>query len=100
MWIWKTWRNRLQQLELPAPRAWLALAHALHVAFFMQRNRAEPLQALCSRRGMHLPTNLSQQFRRAFGLSPSQVRALLGAEPLLHRWFQAQLPRCRRAARV
>jgi hypothetical protein len=96
----RTWRNRLQQLGLPAPRAWLALAHSLHVAFFMQRNRAEPLQVLCSRRGMRLPANLGQQFKRVFGLSPSQVRALLGAEPLLDRWFQAQLPRCRRGARA
>lgn len=89
----RTWRSRLQQLGLPTPRAWLGLAHALHVAFFMQRNHADSLQALCEKLGMHTVANLSQQFRRVFGLSPSHVRDLLGAEPLLHRWFQA---RCRR----
>lgn len=86
----RTWRSRLQQLGLPTPRAWLGLAHALHVAFFMQRNAAESLQTLCEKLGMHTVANMSQQFRRAFALSPSQVRGLLGAEPLLHRWFQAR----------
>lgn len=86
----RTWRNRLQQLGLPTPRAWLGLAHALHVAFFMQRHAHEPVQTLCDRLGMNTVANMSQQFRRVFALSPVQVRDLLGAEPLLHRWFQAR----------
>ncbi|HSU15585.1 hypothetical protein [Longimicrobium sp.] len=84
----RTWRSRLQQMGLPNPRAWLALAHALHVAFFVQRNSTEPLHLLSERLGMLTVANMSQQFRRVFGLSPGQVRELLGAEPLLHRWFQ------------
>jgi hypothetical protein len=89
----RTWRSRLQQLGLPTPRAWLGLSHALHVAFFVQRNRTETLETLCERMRMQTVANMSQQFRRVFGLSPSHVRALLGAEPLLHRWFQARAPR-------
>jgi AraC-like DNA-binding protein len=86
----RTWRSRLQQLGLPNPRAWLGLAHGLHVAFYVQRNHTESLQALCDQLGMLTVANMSQQFRRVFGLSPGQVRDLLGAEPLLHRWFQAR----------
>lgn len=86
----RTWRSRLQQLGLPTPRAWLGLAHALHVAFFVQRNAADSVQTLCAKLGMHTVANMTQQFRRVFELSPGQVRDLLGAEPLLHRWFQAR----------
>lgn len=89
----RTWRSRLQQLGLPTPRAWLALAHALHVAFFVQRNSTDSLQALSEKLGMQTVANMSQQFRRVFGLSPSHVRDLLGAEPLLHRWFQTRSAR-------
>ncbi len=89
----RTWRSRLQQLGLPNPRAWLALSHALHVAFFVQRHRSESLQTLSERLGMLTVAHMSQQFRRVFGLSPGQVRDLLGAEPLLHRWFRARAAR-------
>lgn len=85
----RTWRSRLQQLGLPTPRAWLGLAHSLHVAFFMQRHASESVQSLCDDLGMNTVASMSQQFRRVFGLPPAQVRDLLGAEPLLHRWFQA-----------
>jgi AraC-like DNA-binding protein len=86
----RTWRSRLQQLGLPNPAAWLALAHALHIAFFVQRNTGDSLQALSERLGMLTVANMSQQFRRVFGLTPGQVRGMLGAEPLLHRWFQSR----------
>jgi hypothetical protein len=89
----RTWRSHLQQIGLPNPHAWMALAHALHVAFFVQRNCTEPLPAVAERLGMATVANLSQRFRRVFGLSPGQVRDLLGAEPLLHRWFQAHTRR-------
>jgi AraC-like DNA-binding protein len=89
----RTWRSRLQQLGLPTPSAWLALAHALHVAFFIQRNHTDSMQSLCDQLGMQNLANMGQQFRRVFGLSPSAVRALLGAEPLLHRWFQTRVRR-------
>jgi AraC-like DNA-binding protein len=89
----RTWRSHLQQLGLPTPRAWLALAHALHIAFFVQRNCTDSVQVLCDKLGMQTVANMSQQFKRVFGLSPSAVRDLLGAEPLLHRWFQARPPR-------
>lgn len=89
----RTWRSRLQHLGLPTPRAWLGLAHALHVAFFVQRNYTNSVQLLCEKLGMQSVANMSQQFRRVFGLSPSHVRDLLGAEPLLHRWFQARARR-------
>jgi AraC-like DNA-binding protein len=85
----RTCRSRLQHLGLPTPRAWLGLAHALHVAFFMQRHPSESVQSLCDNLGMNTVASMSQQFRRVFGLPPAQVRDLLGAEPLLHRWFQA-----------
>jgi len=86
----RTWRSRLQQLGLPNPAAWLGLAHALHVAFFVQRHAGESLQVLAERLGMLTVVNMSQQFRRVFGLTPGQVRGMLGAEPLLHRWFQSR----------
>lgn len=86
----RTWRKRLQQLGLPTPHAWLGLAHSLHVAFFVQRNSTEPLQRLAEQLGMGTVAHFSQQFRRVFGLCPSDVRDLLGAEPLLYRWFQAR----------
>jgi AraC-like DNA-binding protein len=89
----RTWRLHLQQLGLPNPSAWLALAHALHVAFFVQRNHTDSVQALCEKLGMCTVANMSQQFKRVFGLPPSTVRDLLGAEPLLHRWFQSRSPR-------
>lgn len=86
----RTWRGKLQQMGLPTPRAWLGLAHALHVAFFLQRNSTRPLQTLSDELGLQNVAIMSQQFRRVFGISPGQVRDLLGAEPLLQRWFQAQ----------
>ena len=89
----RTWRSHLQQLGLPNPRAWLGLTHALHVAFFVQRHYTESLQTLSERLGMLTVAHMGQQFRRVFGLSPGQVRDLLGAEPLLHRWFQARTRR-------
>lgn len=89
----RTWRSHLQNLGLPTPRAWLGLAHALHVAFFVQRNHTDSVQTLCDKLGMHNVALMSQQFRRVFGLSPSQVRDLLGAEPLLHCWFRTRAPR-------
>lgn len=91
----RTWRGRLQQMGLPTPRAWLGLAHALHVAFFMQRHADEPLQVLCERLGLSTIATMSQQFRRIFNLSPGAVRDVLGAEFLLHRWFQARAPATR-----
>jgi hypothetical protein len=89
----RTCRSRLQQLGLPTPRAWLGLAQALHVAFFVQRHHTDSVQELCDKLRMHTVANMSQQFRRVFGLAPGQVRDLLGAEPLLHRWFQARRAR-------
>lgn len=89
----RTWRSRLQHFGLPTPRAWLGLSHSLHVAFFMQRHSTESLQALSERLGMQTVTNMAQQFKRVFGLPPGDVRDLLGAEPLLHRWFRARLKR-------
>jgi AraC-like DNA-binding protein len=86
----RTWRGKLQQMGLPTPRAWLGLAHALHVAFFLQRNRSRPLQKVAEELGMQNVSVMSQQFHRVFGLAPGQVRGLLGAEPLLQHWFQAQ----------
>lgn len=89
----RTWRNRLQHLGLPTPAAWLALAHALHVAFYVQRNAHEPVQTLCDRLGMVNVATMSQRFHRVFGLSPRQVRDVLGAEPLLDRWFRVRARR-------
>jgi AraC-like DNA-binding protein len=89
----RTWRGRLQQFGLPTPRAWLGLSHSLHIAFFMQRNSTESLQTLSERLGMQTVAHMSQQFKRVFGLPPGDVRDLLGAEPLLHRWFSTRLRR-------
>ena len=89
----RTWRKHLQLLGLPNPHAWLALAHALHVAFFLQRHPTLSLQVLAERLGMQTVAQMTQQFRRVFGLAPGQVRDLLGAEPLLHRWFQSRAQR-------
>lgn len=86
----RTWRGKLQQMGLPTPRAWLGLAHALHVAFFLQRNSTQSLQVLAEKLGIPKVSIMSQQFRRVFGIPPGQVRDLLGAEPLLQRWFQSQ----------
>jgi len=89
----RTWRGRLQQFGLPTPRAWLGLSHALHIAFFMQRNSNESLQRLSEQLGMQTVAQMSQQFKRVFGIPPGDVRDLLGAEPLLHRWFSTRLRR-------
>lgn len=86
----RTWRGKLQQMGLPTPRAWLGLAHALHVAFFLQRNRSRSLQAVAEELGIPNVSVMGQQFRRVFGLAPGQVRDLLGAEPLLQHWFRGQ----------
>lgn len=86
----RTWRGKLQQMGLPTPSAWLGLAHALHVALFLQRNANQPLQALADKLGIQKMSVMNQQFRRVFGISPGKVRDLLGAEPLLQRWFQSQ----------
>jgi AraC-like DNA-binding protein len=86
----RTCRGKLQQMGLPTPRAWLGLAHALHVAFFLQRNSTQSLQTLAEKLGIPKVSLMSQQFHRVFGISPGQVRGLLGAEPLLQRWFQSQ----------
>jgi len=89
----RTWRSRLQQLGLPNPHAWFCLAHALHVAFHLQRHSTQSLQTLSEGLGMRNPAELSQKLKRVFGLPPGEVRQLLGAEPLLQRWFQARLQR-------
>jgi hypothetical protein len=86
----RTWRNRLRQLGLPTPHAWLTLARGLRVAFFVQRHADCSLETLAERLHMHTAGRLGQQLRRTFGLAPSVVRTLLGAEPLLHRWFPAR----------
>lgn len=84
----RTWRNRLRQLGLPTPHAWLGLAHSLHVAFYLQRNSEQPLAKLAQRLGFSDVTLMSHRCQHVFHMSPGAVRALLGAEPLLHRWFQ------------
>jgi AraC-like DNA-binding protein len=89
----RTWRRRLQQLGLPNPHAWFCLAHALHVAFYLQRYSSEPLHTLSERLGMQTPAELSRKLKRVFGVAPGEVRGLLGAEPLLHRWFEARVRR-------
>jgi hypothetical protein len=95
----RTWRSHLQQLGLPAPRAWLGLGHALHVAFFVQRHSSESFETLAHRLGMQTVARMSQQFRRTFELSPGSVREMIGAEPLLHRWFEKHVRfRAERAA--
>jgi len=83
----RTWRSRLRQLGLPTPRAWLGLAHMLHLAFYLQRNRDQPLQRIAERLGSDV-TLMSHRFQHVFRMPPGAVRTLLGAEPLLHRWFQ------------
>ncbi|HVG43789.1 MAG TPA: hypothetical protein VM890_03635, partial [Longimicrobium sp.] len=83
----RTWRNRLQQMGLPTPRAWLGLAHSLHVAFYLQRNQGQPLSILAQRLGYSDVTLMSHRFQHVFHMPPGEVRGLLGAEPLLHRWF-------------
>jgi AraC-like DNA-binding protein len=83
----RTWRNRLRQLGLPTPRAWLGLAHMLHLAFHLQRNREQPLHKIAERLG-YSDVTLSHRFQHVFRMRPSAVRLRLGAEPLLHRWFQ------------
>lgn len=85
----RTWRSRLKHLGLPAPRAWLGLAHTLHLAFYLQRNRDQPLEKMAERLGYSDVTLLSHRFRHVLRIPPGAVRALLGAEPLLHRWFQS-----------
>ncbi len=84
----RTWRSRLQNLGLPTPHAWLGLAHALHVAFYLQRNHLQPLRAHAERLGFSDVRLMAHRFQHVFGMAPGEVRALLGAEPLLHRWFQ------------
>jgi AraC-like DNA-binding protein len=84
----RTWRSRLQQMGLPTPRAWLGLAHSLHVAFYLQRNQGQPLSLLAQRLGYSDVTLMSHRFQHVFHMPPGEVRGLLGAEPLLHRWFQ------------
>jgi len=89
----RTWRSRLRQWGLPTPHAWMGLAHALHSAFYLQRNREQPLRRLAERLGYSDATLLNHRFQHVFRLSPGVVRALLGAEPLLHRWFQGAAAR-------
>ena len=89
----RTWRSRLRQRGLPTPHAWLGLAHALHSAFYLQRNREQSLQWLAERLGYSDATLMSHRFQHVFRLSPGVVRALLGAEPLLHRGFQGAAAR-------
>jgi AraC-like DNA-binding protein len=84
----RTWRSRLRQLGLPTPRAWLGLAHTLHQAFYLQRNPHQPLAVLADRLGFSDVTLMSHRFQHVFRMRPGAVRGLLGAEPLLHRWFQ------------
>jgi AraC-like DNA-binding protein len=84
----RTWRSRLQQLGLPNPKAWLGLAHALHVAFYLQRNPRQPLALLARNLGYSDVTLMSHRFQSVFHMPPGEVRSLLGAEPLLQRWFQ------------
>lgn len=84
----RTWRSRLQQLGLPTPKAWLGLAHALHVAFYLQRNPRQPLALLARSLGYSDVTLMSHRFQSVFRMPPGEVRSLLGAEPLLQRWFQ------------
>lgn len=89
----RTWRTHLQRLGLPNPRSWLALAHALHVAFYVQRHHTESVEAIAHQLGLNTVANMNRQFRRVFGVSPASVREALGAEPLLHRWFQQRVGR-------
>lgn len=84
----RTWRSHLQQLGLPTPKAWLGLAHALHVAFYLQRNPRQPLALLARTLGYSDVTLMSHRFQSVFRMPPGEVRGLLGAEPLLQRWFQ------------
>ena len=84
----RTWRNRLRQLGLPTPHAWLALAHMLHQAFYLQRSHDQPLQKIADGLGYSDATLMSHRFQHVFRVSPGAARAWLGAEPLLHRWFQ------------
>jgi hypothetical protein len=86
----RTWRSHLQRRALPAPAAWLGLAHALHAALVVQRHAELPLHAIPRSAGVQT-VNLSQRFRRFFALTPGAVRRMLGAEPLLHRWFARHL---------
>jgi len=89
----RTWRNRLRQLGLPTPHAWLGLAHTLHSAFYLQRNREHSLQRLAARLGYSDAALMSHRFQHVFRMPPGAARALLGAEPLLHRWFQGAAAR-------
>lgn len=84
----RTWRSHFRQSGLPAPHAWLGLAHALHLAFYLQRHREQSLQRSAECLGYSDVTLLSHRFRHVFRMSPGAARTLLGAEPLLHRWFQ------------
>jgi AraC-like DNA-binding protein len=83
----RTRRSRLQQLGLPSPRAWLNLGHELQTVLFLQRHPELPLHRAATRLGFAEPTPLVHRIRRAFGCRPSQVRSMLGCEPLLSLWF-------------
>lgn len=83
----RTRRSRLQQLGLPSPRAWLNLGHELQAVLFLQRHPELPLNRAADRLGFVEPAPLAHRIRRAFGCRPSQVRSMLGCEPLLSLWF-------------
>lgn len=83
----RTRRSRLQQLGLPSPRAWLNLGHELQTVLFLQRHPELPLHRAADTLGFAEPTPLVHRIRRAFGCRPSQVRSMLGCEPLLSLWF-------------
>lgn len=87
----RTWRSHLRQSGLPAPRAWLGLAHTLRLAFHLQRNRDQSLQRAAECLGYSDVTLMSHRFRHVFRMPPGAARALLGAEPLLNRWFQGTM---------
>ncbi|WP_414682997.1 helix-turn-helix domain-containing protein [Longimicrobium sp.] len=92
----RTWRSHFRQLRLPPPRAWLGLAHMLHQALHLQRNREQPLQKIAECLGYSDVTLMHHRFRHVFRMSPGAVRSLLGAEPLLHHWFQGATRQIRR----
>jgi AraC-like DNA-binding protein len=92
----RTWRGRLRHSGLPAPRAWLGLAHTLHLAFHLQRNREHSLQRAAECLGYSDVTLMSHRFRHVFRMPPGAARTLLGAEPLLNLWFQSTIHGIRR----
>lgn len=85
-------RSRLAKKKLPSPIYWKVLGRALDIAELLRESPRERGCVVDVARNLDYdPANIRHLFRRAFGMTASQIRSANDLQPLVDAWYSRQV---------